>query len=97
MTNNFGGTTLAPIAAKIYNSMMLNRIQPEIEKVIRPNQNGFRKNRSTVGQILTVQRIIERVRAKNLEAVILFIEFSNTFDSVHWQKLSRHTESQKKQ
>ena len=54
--------------------MLLNRIQPEVEKVLRRNQNGFRKNRSTVGQILTVRRIIEGVKANNLEAVILFVD-----------------------
>ena len=43
-----------------------NRIQPKEEKVLRRNQHGFRKNRSTVGQILTVRRIIEGVRVKNL-------------------------------
>ena len=44
--------------------MMLNRIQPETEKVLRPYQNSFRGNRSTVGQILAVQVIIEGVRIK---------------------------------
>ena len=64
LTTNYRRTTIAPFAAKIYNSMMLNRIQPETEKVLRPNQNSFRRNRSNVGQILTVQVIIEGVRVK---------------------------------
>ena len=68
--------------------MLLNRIQPEVEKILRRNQNGFRKNRSTVGQILTVRRIIEGVKAKNLEAVILFVDFSKAFDSVHRGKIA---------
>ena len=41
--------------------------------MLRNNHNGFRKNRSTTGQILTVRRILEGVRVKNLEAVLLFI------------------------
>ena len=56
-TINYRGITLTAIAAKIYNTMLRNRIQPEIEKVLRRNQNGFRKNRSTLGQILTMRRI----------------------------------------
>ena len=67
--------------------MLLNRIQPEIEKILRRNQNGFRKGRSTVGQILTVRRIIEGVRAKNLQAVLLFVDFSKAFDSIHRGKM----------
>ena len=65
---NYGGITLSPIAAKIYNSVLLNWIQPEVGKVLRRNQNEFRKNRSPVAQILIVRRIIEGVRAKNLQA-----------------------------
>jgi len=65
----------------------LNRIQPVLEKVLRINQNGFRKERSTVSQILTVRRVIEGIKAKNLPAVILFVDFSKAFDSVHRGKL----------
>ena len=88
LATNYKGITLTPIAAKIYNSMLLNRIQPEVEKILRRNQNGFRKNRSTVGQILTVRRIIEGVKANNLEAVILFVDFSKAFDPIHRGKIA---------
>ena len=84
---NYRGITLTPIAAKIYNTLLLNRIQPVLENILRINQNGFRKERSTVGQILTVRRIIEGIRAKNLPAAILFVDFSKAFDSVHRGKL----------
>ena len=79
LATNYRGITPTPIATKIYNSMLLNRIQPEVEKVLRRNQNSFRKNRSTVGQILTVRRIIKGVKANNLEAIILFIDFYKRF------------------
>ena len=43
LASNYRGITLTSIAAKIYNSMLLNQIQPEGDKVLRKNQNGFRK------------------------------------------------------
>ena len=89
LTNNYRGITLTSIAAEIYNTLLLNRIQPEIEKVLRRNQNGFRKSRSTVGQILTVRRIIEGVKAKSLPATLLFVDFSKAFDSVHREKMEK--------
>ena len=53
---NYRGINLTSIVAKIYKSMLLNRIRPYIDPILRRNQNGFRQNRSTSGQILTVRR-----------------------------------------
>ena len=89
VTDNYRGITLTAIAAKIYNSMLLNRVQPTLEKILRKNQNGFRKNRSTTGQILTVRRIIECVKDQNIPAVLLFVDFSKAFDSIHRPKMQK--------
>ena len=69
-------TAFSSLAAKIYNALQLNRIKPEIEKNLGMNQNDFRRNRSITSQILTIQWIIEGVRAKNLEATRLLVDFS---------------------
>ena len=45
-TNNYRGISLTSIVTKTLNRMILNRIQPEVEKKLRDNQNGFRKGRS---------------------------------------------------
>ncbi len=84
---NYRGISLTPIAAKIYNKMILNRIRPYIDPMLRPNQNGFRKGRGTISQILTIRRIIEGVKAKNLKAILTFIDFKKAFDSVDRSKL----------
>ena len=55
---------LTSIAAKIYNALVRNRIEPKIDNILRENQNGFRRNRSTTSQILTIRRILERIGAK---------------------------------
>ena len=39
-------------------------------------------------QILTIPRILD-VRAKNLEATILFVDFSKAFDSTHRGKMEQ--------
>ena len=67
--------------------MLLNRIRPKIEDILRKNQNGFRTNRSTTGQILTIRRLIEGVKSKNEPAILLFIDFSKAFDSIDRLKL----------
>ena len=40
-------------------------------------------------QILTIRRILEGVPTKNLEATILFVDFSNAFDSIHRWKMEQ--------
>ena len=38
LAKNYRRITLTSIAAKIYNSLLLNRVQPKVEKVLRKNQ-----------------------------------------------------------
>ena len=88
-TKNYRGKTLTSIAAKIYNALIRNRIEPKIDNIPRKNQNGFRRNRSTTSQILTICRILEGVRAKNLQATLLSVDFTKAFDSIHRGKMEQ--------
>ena len=81
--NNYRGIALSSIVAKTLNRMILNRIRPEVEKILRINQNGFRPGRSTTSHILTLRRVIEGVKARNLTAVMTFVDFKKAFDTVH--------------
>ena len=89
LAKNYRGTTLTSIAAKIYNALLRNRIEPKIDNIPRKNQNGFRRNRSTPSQILTIRRILEGVRAKNLQVTLLFVAFTKAFDSIHRGKMEQ--------
>ena len=89
LAKNYQGITLTSIAAKIYNALLRNRIEPKIDNILRKNQNGFRRNRSTTSQILTIPRILEGVRAKNLQATLIFVDFTKAFDSIHRGKMEQ--------
>ena len=92
LAKNYRGITLTSIAAKIYNALLRNRIEPKIDNILRKNQNGFRRNRSTTSQILTIRRILEGVRAKkkkNLQETLLFVDFIKAFDSIHRGKMEQ--------
>ena len=91
LAKNYRGITLTYIAANVYNVLLRNRIEPKIDNILRKNQNGFRRNRSTTS------RILEGVRSKNLHATILFADFTKAFDSIHrWSKFFSPTAYQKK-
>ena len=82
LAKNYRGITLTSTAAKIYNALLRNRIVPQIDKILRKNQNGFRRNRS-------IRRILEGVRAKNLQTTLLFVDFTKAFDSIHRGKMEQ--------
>ena len=89
IAKNYRGITLTSIAVKMYNALLRNRIELKIDNILRKNQNGFRRNRSTTSQILTIRRILEGVRAKNLLATLLFVDFTKAFDSIHRGKMEQ--------
>ena len=89
LAKNYQGITHTSIAAKIYNALLCNRIERKTDNILRKNQNSFRRNRSTTWQILTIHRILEGIRAKNLEATILFVNFTKDLDSIHRGKMEQ--------
>ena len=89
LAKNYRGITLTSIAAKIYNALLRNRIEPKIDNILRKNQNGFRRNRSSTSQILTIRRILEGVRVKNLQVTLLFVDFTKAFDSIQRGKMEQ--------
>ena len=87
LAKNCRGIPLTFIPPKIYYAQLSNRIEHKIYEILRKNQNGFRRNRSMHSQILTIGPILEGARSKNIEATILFLDFTKTFDSIHREKM----------
>ena len=74
---------------KIFKALLRNHIEPKIDNILKKKQNGFQRNRSTASQILIIRRILEGLRAKNLRATILLVDFTKAFDSVHRGKMDQ--------
>jgi hypothetical protein len=72
--SNYRGITLSSIGVKVYNRMLLNRIPPFVDPLLRWTQNGFRQQRSNISQILALRGIIEGMKAKNLPLALIFID-----------------------
>ena len=62
--------------------MILNRITPVLDPLLRRNQNGFRRGRGTLSQILSIRRILEEMRKLNKDVIICFVNFKKAFDSI---------------
>ena len=87
LASNYRGITLMPIASKIYNKLILNRIVPFLDPLLRKNQNGFRKGRGTLSQILSIRRILEEMRKLDKEVILCFVDFKKAFDSINREKM----------
>ena len=57
-------------------------MQPEKMKILQ-RIKMVSKNRSRIGQILTVRKIIDVERIRTLTAILLFMDFSKVFNSIY--------------
>ena len=105
LTKNYRGITLTSIAAKIYNALLRNRIEPKIDNILWKNQNGFRRNRSMISQILTIRRILENSTDSQYlyEPKTYRLQYLSTlqrplipYTERRWNKFYSHTVYQKK-
>ena len=87
MMTNYRGISLMSVAAKLYNKMLLERLRPLIDEILRRNQAGFRRGRCTVDQICALRRIFEGVEHKHIPLVATFVDFKKAFDSVNRERL----------
>ena len=79
---NYRGISLMSIVAKVNNKVILNRLQPVVDQLPRPNQAGFRLGRECTQEIHILRRIFEGATAKQLPLYATFIDFKKAFDSI---------------
>ena len=90
---NYRGISSTCTLAKIYNRLLLNRIRPRVQPILRNDQNGFRPNRSTNAQILTLRRITKGVKTNSLTAILVFVDFKkHSIPSTEIEKCLRFLE-----
>jgi hypothetical protein len=69
-------------AAKLFNRVLLSRVQCVLDPYLRYEQNGFRPQRGTVTQVLALRRILEESRIRQSSLICVFVDFRKAFDSV---------------
>jgi hypothetical protein len=80
LTNNYRGISLLSTAYKILSNILLARLNPYINEIIGDYQCGFRRNRSTMDQILYIRQILEKKWEYNGTVHQLFIDFKKVYD-----------------
>ena len=92
--DNFRGISLLSIAGKILARLILNRIiQHLIDEIYPESQCGFRAGRGVIDMIFSLRQVAEKVREKNKELYMVFIDLTKAFDTVNrealWKVLKR--------
>ena len=62
--------------------VLLNRLKQQVEPHLSEEQAGFRKDRSTVHQILTLELIAEKAKRHGKKIYNCFIDFQKAFDTI---------------
>ena len=62
---------------------MCKSIGPKMRKSFERTEMAFRETDARTSQILTLRRILEGARAKNLQTTILFVNFSKVCESIY--------------
>ena len=90
---NWRGIMLLSTAGKVLNRIILERLKVVVDKRLRDEQAGFRKERSCTDHIATLRIILEQSLEWNSPVYTTFVDFEKAFDSVDrdvlW-KLLRH-------
>jgi len=70
------------LLAKLHNSVLLNRLRPVLDPLLRKNENGFRPGRGCPEHILCLRYLIEGFMVKGGGGVGGFIDFRKALDSL---------------
>ena len=79
---NYRTTSLNSHPSKVMLKIILNRLKPQVEKIIAEEQTGFRAGKSTTDQIFNLQILCEKYLEHQQDLYNVFIDFKKAFDRV---------------
>lgn len=80
--NNYRSIALIPHICKIMLIIIKERLEKIIEQHLSEEQAGFRKDRSTIQQILMLRLLMEDAKSSGQTIYHCFVDFKKAFDSV---------------
>lgn len=97
--NNYRPISLLSTIYKLFSSIILSRISPDIDKNQPIEQAGFRPHYSTMNHIHVAEQIIEKYKEFNMPLYIAFVDYYKAFDSIShisiWKALRKNNINEK--
>ena len=83
------------VSLKLLNRILIARISPGLDDILRSNQAGFRQGSSCAEQIFVVRQLFERCKEFNSHPIFsCFVDYKAAVDSVDrailWETLERY-------
>jgi len=82
MTESYRPISLLSTCYKLQECLVLHRVSPEVEKLLSPEQAGFRRNRSTCEQVAALTTHIEDGFQQQLKTGAVFLDLTAAYDTV---------------
>ena len=79
---NYRSISILPRLSLALEKILFLFIYPKIKDRLNPRQHGFRAEHSTVTQLLTFLHELYLNFDRNVEQVVVYLDFSKAFDSV---------------
>ena len=89
LSGNWRGIMLLSIPRKVLTRVILNRMKVVVDKALRDEQVGFRKDRSCIDQISTLRILVEQTIEWSSPLYLLFMDFEKPFDSLDREAMWR--------
>ena len=70
--------------------ILLNRLKPQAEEIIKEEQAGFRAGRSTTEQIFSLRILCEKYLQHQQSLFHVFVDFKKAFDSLACSLVGNH-------
>ena len=80
--SNYRTISLINHTGKVLLIVLLNRLKSHLDPYLSEEQAGFRKDRSTIHQILTLRLLAEKAKKQGKKIHNCFIDFQKAFDTI---------------
>ena len=80
--SNYRTISLINHTGKVFLTVLLNRLKSRLDPYLSEEQAGFRKDRSTIHQILTLRLLAEKAKRQGKKIYNCFIDFQKAFDTI---------------
>lgn len=81
-TNSYRPISLLPVAGKLLEKILLNRMKEHLDSVIPGHQFGFREKHGTIEQVHRTVDVISRCLENGMYCSAAFLDISQAFDKV---------------